>query len=123
MTSISFDVSEVHLLAADLAAAPAKVTAECVGVVTHVADQFKDDARRFAPELTGALRRGIESHAHGLSAEVTASSLAGGADREYSDYVEYGTSDTRPQPYMRPAADLAVQRLADGAGDAGEHIL
>jgi hypothetical protein len=41
----------------------------------------------------------------------------------YADYVEYGTSDTAPQPYMRPAADLAPGPLSDDLGDAGEDIL
>ena len=41
----------------------------------------------------------------------------------YAAYVEYGTSDTRPQPFMRPAAELAGPRMEDDAGDAGEDIL
>lgn len=120
---MGFDTAEVDRLAADLATAPAKVTAVCVTVVAHVAQQVERDAQRFVPVLTGALHDGISSTAHGLSATISAASLAGGAVREYADYVEYGTSDTRPQPFMRPAAELAYGRLADGAGDAGEHIL
>lgn len=123
MVSISFDAHELDELADDLFAVPAKVEAKSIMVVAKVARLTERNAQRFVPELTGALHRGITSHSHGLSAEISASSLAGGADREYSDYVEYGTSDTRPQPYMRPAADLAYEPLLDGLGDAGEHIL
>jgi hypothetical protein len=66
--------------------------------------------------LTGRLREGIRVQVAGLSAEVVSTV-------RYADYVEYGTSDTAPQPYMRPAADLIPGPLADDLGDAGEDIL
>jgi len=113
---VSVDSSEVYHLAADLAAAPAKVEAKGVRAVAKSARELRRDAQRFAPVLTGALREGIEVQAHGLTASVVSTV-------RYADYVEYGTSDTAPQPYMRPAADLAGGPLADDLGDAGEHIL
>lgn len=116
MSAMSFDTSEVDALANDLAAAPIKVTAKTTGVVRKVARETQRNAQRFAPVLTGALRDSITSHAYGLHAEIS-------ANIRYSGYVEFGTSDTRPQPYMRPAAELAYQPLLDGFGDAGEHIL
>jgi len=116
MASVTFDASEVHRLAADLALAPVHVSAESVEVVAKVARQTQRNAVRFAPHLTGLLESSIEVRTHGLSAEVY-------TDLRYAGYVEYGTSDTCPQPYMRPAADLAADPLADGLGDAGEDIL
>lgn len=113
---MSADASEVFALAADLAAAPAKVQGESVGAVAKSARSVQRDAQRFAPVLTGLLRESIETHGAGLTAEVVATA-------RYSDYVEYGTSDTAPQPFMRPAADLAADPLADDLGDAAEHIL
>jgi HK97 gp10 family phage protein len=96
---MGFDASEVMHLAADLAAAPAKVGAKSVHAVETSAQQTQRNAQRFAPVLTGRLREGIRVEASGLSAEVVSTV-------RYADYVEYGTSDTAPQPYMRPAADL-----------------
>jgi hypothetical protein len=109
---MGFDTSEVDLLAADLAAAPAKVAVGTERALRGTARHLQRDAQRFAPVLTGALREGIVVDGHEVTSTV-----------RYASYVEYGTSDTAPQPYMRPAADLAGPRLADGAGDAGEHIL
>lgn len=113
---VHFDTSEVDRLASDLAAAPAKVTADCAVAVSRSAEELQQDARRFAPVLTGALREGIRVEKAGLSASVVSTV-------RYADYVEYGTSDTAPQPYMRPAADLAGPRLEDAVGDAAEDIL
>jgi len=113
---MGFDASEVNHLAADLAAAPAKVAAGSPRQVNSAAQGLQRDAQRFAPVLTGRLRESIRVTGHGLSAEVVATA-------RYSDYVEYGTSDTAPQPFMRPAAELAGPRLADGLGDVGEDIL
>lgn len=113
---IHIDSSEVNHLAADLAAAPAKVTAGSIAAVSRSAEKTQRDAQRFAPVLTGELREGIQVRLAGLSAAVVSTV-------RYADYVETGTSDTAPQPYMRPAADLAGPGLENGVGDAGENIL
>lgn len=113
---MGFDMSEVDHLAADLAAAPAKVTAGSVRVVHDVTEDTARDAQHFAPVLTGELRDMIRAESHGLSGTVISESDHGG-------YVEHGTSDTPAQPYMRPAAELNALRLADGLGDVGEDIL
>jgi HK97 gp10 family phage protein len=113
---MGFDVSEVNHLAADLAAAPAKVEVESVKAVDVAAHRTQRDAQRFAPVLTGRLREGIVVEAAGLSASVVSTA-------PYSDYQEYGTSKMAPNPFMRPAADLAPGPLADDLGDAGEDIL
>lgn len=112
----SVDSSQVSRLAADLGAAPVKVAADSTRAVSRSADRTQHDAQRFAPILTGALREGIVVVGEGLTASVVSTA-------PYADYVEYGTSDTAPQPYMRPAAELAGPRLADDVADAGEHIL
>ena len=113
---MGFDMGEVNHLAADLAAAPAKATAGSTRAVTGSAHQTQRDAQRFAPVLTGALRSGIVVKAAGLSAEVVSTA-------PYSAFNEYGTSVMAPQPFMRPAADIAADPLADDIGDAGEDIL
>jgi HK97 gp10 family phage protein len=113
---MGIDASEVYHLAADLAAAPAKVEAKSVVAIRKSANQTQRDARRFAPVLTGRLREGIEVHAQGLEAEVVSTA-------PYSVYNEYGTSKMAPHPFMRPAGDLAPDPLADDLGDAGEDIL
>lgn len=110
------DSSQVWHLAADLHAAPAKVTAGAVGDVSEAARDLQRNAQRFAPVLTGELREGIVVSGRGLSATVSSTV-------RYAGYVEYGTSDTAPQPHMRPAAELAAGPLADDLGDTGADIL
>lgn len=69
------------------------------------------DARRYAPEDTGALKESVEHHMEGPTLIVSAT---GGADgRTYAAYVELGHRivawghDTGkvqpPRPYLRPA--------------------
>lgn len=110
------DTSQVDHLAADLAAAPAKVAGESVGAVARNARETQRHAQRFAAKLTGFMSEHIEVRAAGLTAEIVSTA-------RYSDYQEYGTSVMAPHPFMRPAADLAAGPLADDLGDAGEDIL
>lgn len=113
---MGIDSSEVKHLAVDLGAAPAKVRIGAVRAVRDFVGDTERDAKAFAPVLTGELKGRIEGRAAGLLGEVV--SLA-----DYSDYVEYGTSDTAPQPFMTPAFEVNAPRLEDQLGDVGEDIL
>lgn len=62
--------------------------------VDELGQEVALDAEQRAPVDTGALQDSI-SYADGA---VT-------ADVPYAPFVEYGTSDTPAQPFMRPAAD------------------
>jgi len=104
---MGFDVSEVDHLAADFAAAPAVVAVGSAVVVGNSVQQIARDAQDLAPELTGDLRAKIRGESQGLSGSVVSES-------DHAAYVEYGTSDTAPQPHMRPAADRNEPRFAEG---------
>lgn len=68
-----------------------------------VATTMKNAAEFFSPVRTGALRNGIQLEGEGSrTVYVTASSIEGGATREYARYVEYGTRFTPAQPFMMP---------------------
>lgn len=72
---------------------------------TKVADEMRD----LAPSLTGALRSSIRTSDEGVIVGV-----------DYGAYVEYGTADTAPQPFVLPA----VNRLArPAAEDAAQRVL
>lgn len=66
------------------------------GLVIQVPAQAK------APVLTGNLRRSIHTEVStgGGKAEARV-----GTNVEYGPHVEFGTSNQRPQPYLRPAYD------------------
>jgi HK97 gp10 family phage protein len=68
-----------------------------------------DEMRSFAPVDTGELRASIRVTGDGV--EVGAS---------YGVYVEFGTSDTAPQPFVAPAVNRAIK---PAAADAGKRVL
>lgn len=110
------DSSEVRHLQGSLAAAPARAEAGSIRAVHGFTTGTAADARAIAPERTGRLIEGIEHRAAGLLGEVVSTA-------PYSEYVEEGTSDTAPQPFMEPARDLNLPRLERRIGDAGEDVL
>lgn len=77
------------------AAREAVITAlEAVGL------QAEGYAKRLCPVDTGNLRNSIthETNAGALEEYI-------GTNVEYAKYVEYGTSKTKAQPYLKPAAN------------------
>jgi HK97 gp10 family phage protein len=64
-----------------------------------------DEMRRNAPVDTGALRDSIRETGDGV--EVGA---------PYGGFVEYGTSDTAPQPFVGPTVNRLVRPAAEDAG-------
>lgn len=92
------------------------VTALGVGKMTmDTAKRIATRMKQEVPVVSGDLQRGISYTKRGLyDWEVTASSVAGGSDREYASYVEYGTYKMAPRPYMRPALSEGRQGLLEG---------
>lgn len=113
---MDIDFSEVTHLRNDLLAAPAKVEAGAHDAVGDFVTGTERDAKALAPVLTGELKAGIRGRRVGLTGDVV-------SEAPYSDYVEEGTSDTAPQPFMSPAFERNVPRAEDRLGDVGESIL
>jgi HK97 gp10 family phage protein len=78
-----------------------------------IAKAVQDEAQQRAPVLTGRLKTGIQVESAGQDAHVVyASSIAGGADREYAEYNEFGTRYMGAQPFFREGYEAAkVARL------------
>jgi HK97 gp10 family phage protein len=110
------DTSELRDLAHDLKAGAGTVDPKTELAVAKVGLMVEADAKGNAPVDTGTLRSSISAEISGLSAEVSATT-------EYADYVEYGTSRMRPQPYMGPALDKNAPILEQALGKIGEGIL
>jgi HK97 gp10 family phage protein len=84
-----------------LARAGELIESEATRMQERVADAIVTDAQQAAPVDTGRLRASIHrtpSQRHLGEAEIEVR-----ADAPYAAYVEFGTSDTPSQPYMRPA--------------------
>jgi HK97 gp10 family phage protein len=71
----------------------------CVRTAEHVAQ----DARGRVPVDSGALRDSIhtEKDEHGIGEFV----VAGNTEVYYGHFVEYGTVNTSPRPFLVPAAE------------------
>lgn len=81
---------------------------EAVVVTSDVtAQDVADLARAYVPVDTGRLRDSITAEPGRVYSDV-----------EYAGFVEYGTSDTPAEPYMRPAADTVDQGHGIAAGTA-----
>ena len=92
---------ETRAFTRSLATAAALVEAAARRSIVHAGETVVRDAQRRAPVRTGTLRDSITVTRinDGVELHVNA---------DYAGYVEYGTGDTPPQPYLRPA--LAVVR-------------
>ena len=91
-------------LARGFALAPLAVNVAVKAMLRTEGHRTANDAKATVAKLTGATAASISVREYEKSVAVIA------AD-EASPYLEYGTSDTAPQPFMRPAADRAEQRI------------
>src|SRR4051812_6785687 len=96
--TVTFDTSELLHLVGTLDAAAVAATPMAAEVVGVSAEELLHTAEQLAPVLTGELRASGRVEKSGLTATVI-------FDSDHAGYVEYGTSDTAPQPYLNPAAD------------------
>lgn len=97
----SVRVIGVSALAARFARAAVVGHLAAEGAVDVLGQEVAGGAQRMAPVDTGALRDSIFAEHGRVVATV-----------EYAPFVEYGTSDTDAQPFMRPAADTADDSTA-----------
>lgn len=79
---------------------------EALALIASLGEATASRAQALAPVRTGALRASIASHAEGIT---TTAKAAITAEVPYAAFVEFGTSDTPAQPYLRPALDSAVK--------------
>jgi HK97 gp10 family phage protein len=110
MASVIIDASEVVALAGQLNVAAGTIDLESAASVALAADAVEQLAKSLAPVLTGDLRESIHQEGSGLEREVV-------ADAPYAVFVEWGTSDTAPQPFMYPAADVGQRLLEELSGN------
>lgn len=113
---LHFDTSDLSSLAHDLETGAAEVEPKAKLAVAKAGFMVEADAKINAPVDTGTLQGSIAAEVDGLAAEVTATT-------DYADYVEYGTSRMRPQPYMNPALDKNTPVLEKALGAVGEGVL
>lgn len=70
----------------------------------------QNEARKLCPVDTGRLRSSIQ---HQPGRDARGPYVDVGTNVEYAPFVEYGTSRTWAQPYMRPALLLASRRWVE----------
>lgn len=109
VSAVEFDMSEVTALADELAKAAPAAHVISSAQLTKIAAQLKADAQAAAPVDTGELKASIKSQG-GKDYRIVK------ATADHSFFVEFGTSDTPPQPFLWPQAPRASQRLAQALG-------
>lgn len=111
--SVEFDLSEVTRLAADLAAAPAKVTRVSSQKMTEIAAELRDAARASAPVDTGELRASIQVQG-GQDYRIVR------ATARHAFFVEFGTGDTAPQPFLWPHVGRTAEQMSEAFAELGD---
>jgi HK97 gp10 family phage protein len=91
----------VDVLVSKLAALEKAMDTGAKRGVAEQADRAATDAESMVPVDSGALAGTIRTE----QSEMSASVVAGDDSIDYPGYVEFGTSRTPAQPFMRPAAD------------------
>lgn len=93
--------------------------------VRQGANVIRDEARLMAPRLTGLLRRSIYTKDRGIDGANIVFSISVRMTKGwafYASWVEFGTINAQPHPFMRPAVDakkeqaIAVLGATLGAG-------
>ena len=102
--SVDFDMSQVSALADELAKAGPKAMVASAVHMTRIAAELRDDARNAVAVDTGATRDSIRVKGTKNSRIVLADSRA-------AFFLEFGTSDTAPQPFLWPHVPKAAERL------------
>lgn len=118
---IEFDASDYDKLSSDLGTVSKKAGTMAALAVKKTAKDIEFMAKTIAPVDTGNLRNSIKTSdlrhtsTNNPEAAVTVSA-------EYGVFLELGTSRMAPQPFMKPAADLAepgflkaMEQIAGGA--------
>lgn len=132
MSRVTVDTHELDLLAKDLAKAPDDKRKEAKTATQKVGRTFKARAQASAPRdrpwlATQGIHRKTWSDRTGVHVDVFTGMDERGVNVGF--YVEYGTSDTPPQPFMAqniPAAqadlEAALQRILNPfePGDTSE---
>lgn len=111
--NVDFDTSELGSLAAELGAAGPKTRRVSSEQMTKVAAQFRDDARADVAVDTGKTRDSIRVQGGKDYRTII-------ADSEAAFWLEFGTSDTAPQPFMWPQVPTAAQRMVEAHEELGD---
>lgn len=116
MVTMRWDVSDLLDLASDLAMAAGRIEPEAKPVVERTGLQVQGTAQVLVPVDTGLLKSSIELDTDRLSFVV-------GSGVEYAGYVEYGTSEMSPQPYLNPALDQHLPGFDQAIANTAVEVL
>lgn len=96
------DASQVEAFAARLNASPGGIEEAWKSKWSR---EIAEEMKSLVPVRTGALRSSIRATSQGVEVGV-----------RYGAFVEYGTADTRPQPFTLPAINRLSRPAAEDAG-------
>jgi len=110
MSDLSIDTSDLAELVRDLGQAASRIDEVGDREATRAARHGASEAAARAPRRTGELAASIHAEGNRMVASAP-----------YAAFVEFGTSQMGPQPFMRSAGDGAMElletQMADRAAD------
>jgi HK97 gp10 family phage protein len=115
---IVVDVSQLEVLAADLARAGINIRNPVGGELRTAAKEIRRKGRELVRKRTGRTARSItyQSRKRGLQFEVGPTWFVG-------RFLEHGTVKMRPYPFMAPAAAQQVVTLPDRIAEAAANAM
>lgn len=121
MSDFTLDVRELTDYALGLKAV-SRVGARTFGkITTKWRDEAIREAKRIVPVRTGALKRSIVPGRTKESRVTIDGSIL--VTEPYAGFVEFGTSNMAPQPYIRPALNKVRGPFIDELRDAATETL
>ncbi|MER5420333.1 HK97-gp10 family putative phage morphogenesis protein [Streptosporangium roseum] len=116
--SDDFDFTELARLEIALDQATPKMQQMVKAAVKKTGLDTVSGAQALVPVDTGALKNsiGVEFDADGYGFDARAT-------MNYAAYVEHGTSEMAPQPYMGPAFEAAVEPFVKAIESIGGRVL
>lgn len=107
---MKIDASELQALGRTIRLSGDRIGAETAKEMRASGRRMTAHARGRAPVGTGELRNSINDTVTG-DGRFASMTVEVSADTRYSGYVEDGTSDTAPQPFLGPTFDAEVPIL------------
>lgn len=104
MSSFDVKVTNINKVIDNIEKYRTDVKEKTQQVLAEGGERIQNEAQSRAPVRTGTLRGSIESRTEDMRVEVVATT-------DYAAFVEFGTRNQEPQPFLTPAFELILPQI------------